>query len=64
MKHRGALLRLASAEDLLPPLAKDVWTSAAHFQDPPAPSLCALESRHDFDLSAVQISGLLATIDP
>ena len=58
MKHRGALLCIASAEDLVPPLAKDVWTSAAHFQDPPARSLRAFESRHDLDLSAVQISGL------
>src|SRR5262245_60809681 len=35
-----------------------VWTSAAHFQDPLAPSQCVPESRHNFDLSAVQISGL------
>ena len=58
VKHRGALLFFASAEDLAPRLAKDVWTSTAHFQDPPAPSQCAPESRHNFDLSAVQISGL------
>ena len=56
MKHRGALLCLASAEDLVPPLAKDVWTSAVTFEN--LPRLAALESRHDFDLSAVQISGL------
>ena len=56
MKHRGALLCLASAEDLVPPLAKDVWTSAVIFET--LPRLAALESRHDFDLSAVQISGL------
>ena len=55
MKHRGALLCLASAEDLVPPLAKDVWTSAVIFET--LPRLAALESRHDFDLSAVQISG-------
>ena len=58
VKHHGALLCLASAEDLAPPLANDVWTSAAHFQDPLAPSQCASESRHDFDLSAVQVSRL------
>ena len=56
VKHRGALLCLASAEELVPPLAKDVWTSAVIFET--IPRLAALESRHDFDLSAVQISGL------
>jgi hypothetical protein len=44
VKHRGALLCLASAEDLAPRLANDVCNSAAHFQDPLAPSLCASES--------------------
>jgi hypothetical protein len=51
---RGPLC-LAPAEDLVPPLAKDVWTSAVIFE---IAGLATLESRHDFDLSAVQISGL------
>ena len=41
---------------MVPPLAKDVWTSAVLFET--LPRLAALEFRHDFDLSAVQISGL------
>ena len=55
LEHRGALLLFASAEDLAPRLAKHVWTSAAHFS---RLTRFAPESRHDFDLSAVQISGL------
>jgi hypothetical protein len=57
VKHRGAhLFRLGGG--FAPPLAKDVWISPAQFQDPLAPSLGASESRHDFYVSAVQISGL------
>jgi hypothetical protein len=41
-----------------PALRSDVWTSAAQFQDPLAFGLHASGSRHDFELSAVQISGL------
>src|SRR3954467_1225586 len=42
----------------VPRLTKDVWTSAAYFQDPLAFGLHASGSRSVFELSAVQISGL------
>ena len=60
MKHRGALgFRLGGGffEFHLRALRRMSGTSA-WFQDPLALGLCAPESRHDFELSAVQISGL------
>src|SRR5882672_12772102 len=38
-------------------VAKDVWTSAAHFATPHAWPM-RLRSRYEFEFSAVQISGL------
>src|SRR6266702_127262 len=64
-EHRGALcLRLGAGTwitnlDFGSSLYEGcVWTSAAQFQDPLAFGLHASGSRHDFDLSAVQLSGL------
>ena len=63
VKHRGPFF-FTSAEDFsdfnlrASALAKHVWISTAQSRNPLALGLCATESRHDFKLSAVQISGL------